>query len=665
MGGHRRCATRARPSRSRNRCGTIGTMRNRTPDRDRAGRVRRACTSWLGRIAPIVLAVLAVLAAGCITPPAIPAAGLAQLDPLDFPPGSELLELPAGDGRVLRGVFVPAGMGAPVVLLLPGAAESISPGCRRDLRVRAVRPSGEATLRSSDSTSVRVDIRMPTDPDGPPRLEASAQLGAGEDRFRQSVGFQGLAVDLAHDLGDRELSLGWHVLDQLSSLGLACLCVDFGGVGASSGERDADRLVADALVAFDAALRRAGGDPGRVVLRGHSLGSLAAGALLARSPAAVVLVAPVRGETVVAHFADWTDQPWWRRALLPLVASVSDVDLIAALEASTAPTRIYLSDGDALLDDGERLLFAHTCDGPGDRLVPFGAGHEDVVLSARSLLPGEGAFYRALFPDRPPVDEFVHPPRATPGAAGTPLADPDGQARARLRDLGRAGRVPGGALAATLALDERGPERRERLLPWLVTLPAERLAALDLDAAQALLDLSDAGGALEVDTLRELGALLAGTPPSELPTLAAEVLADAHGATGLSMSTRIDRPESSVSLAAAEGRRGFELRFGSGGVVVERPAGLAAKLLASQLDRERDAAGPRDPGEPIGAADAPSASDAAGEIDAAPASGTDAAAARRALRRLLKAAGVPDRVAPDGPLLAWRDGAWLPFPDGW
>jgi len=583
----------------------------------------------------VALLALPLLGPGCITPPAVPAAGLPRLDLLPFPPGTEAVELPCGDGRVLRGVFVPGGTGAPVVVLLPGAGESITLGSRYDVRLGTL---ASDTGRWDDTTSLSggsVTLSGPTAPEGPPLLRVRATLGTAQDGLSKEVSFGGLGVDLAAELGGRELPLGWRVLDELAALGIACLCVDWGGVGASGGERDPDLLVADAEAAFAEALRRAGGDPGRVAVRAHSLGTLPAGALLRHGPAGLVLVAPVRGETVVGHFLDWTHAPWWQHALLPLAAPVTDVDLLGQLATTDTPRQVHLGDRDALLDEAERARLAECCAPPGGMLVRHALGHEELVLTARGLLPGEADFYRRLFPDRPPVADFVRAALDTAGVADTGLADVGSQAQQRLQQLAALGRLPAAPLAAALALDEHGLARRDELHAWLAGLPPERIAPLDLDAARALLDLDDAGGDFTAGELAAWSTLLAASPLSELPALATALLAE-PGLVGLSMSSTRDGSRTTLSMDASAGRPGFRVEFSPQGIDVAGAPGVLVLSARHQRVQEMEALG----------------------LDRA-------SAERRQLRRLLKASGVPDRVQADGSLLAWRDGEWLTFPDGW
>lgn len=69
---------------------------------------------------------LLALAPACLTPPVMmPAPGTKLAKAIEFyPPGAEMRELRMADGTALRGVFVPAGENAPVVLHLLGAAQS-------------------------------------------------------------------------------------------------------------------------------------------------------------------------------------------------------------------------------------------------------------------------------------------------------------------------------------------------------------------------------------------------------------------------------------------------------------------------------------------------------------------------------------------------------------
>src|SRR5688572_14866681 len=67
---------------------------------------------------------------------------------------------------------------------------------------------------------------------------------------------------------------------QLRELGFASLFVDYTGVGLSAGERSVKNLGPDAEAAWSAALKLVEGDPGRVIVRAISIGTIAAAKLL-------------------------------------------------------------------------------------------------------------------------------------------------------------------------------------------------------------------------------------------------------------------------------------------------------------------------------------------------------------------------------------------------
>ncbi|HVS11732.1 MAG TPA: alpha/beta hydrolase, partial [Planctomycetota bacterium] len=95
--------------------------------------------------------------------------------------------------------------------------------------------------------------------------------------------------------------------EQLADLGIASLAFDYSGVGRSGGERSPANLARDVGAMWLHAVELAGGDPGRVAVRGVSLGTLAIAELVRAGarPAAVVLVAPVHPRTVAPRFARW------------------------------------------------------------------------------------------------------------------------------------------------------------------------------------------------------------------------------------------------------------------------------------------------------------------------------------------------------------------------
>lgn len=292
----------------------------------------RRAFRWLG------FALIAVLVArlflGGLPPPALLPVASRPLDLAHdhFPPGTERVELALASGERLRGVFVPAGFGAPVVLHLYPAALSVAPS---PFSLRGV--------------------------------------------FRDLV-------------------------DQ----GFASLALDYRGIGESDGERSVTHLAEDARAMWDEAVRRAGGIEEHVVIRGASLGVLAACSLLdgGAKPAAVSWIAPVRADTVVERFAE-TDLG--RAAALlsrALYRPVIDVDVLATIRRRDAPLFVASPEDDFLLPAEDRVPLVAAL---GEAQADFdgtGPGHERLVYEALDALRDtERAWLRRQFPNWPDADE--------------------------------------------------------------------------------------------------------------------------------------------------------------------------------------------------------------------------------------------------------------------
>jgi pimeloyl-ACP methyl ester carboxylesterase len=428
-----------------------------------------------------LLAAAAYLAAscgGCLAPPLVLPGGLPIRDvgKLPYPPASEAVEVEVEPGRFLHGVFVPADEGAPVVVHL---------------------------LESSGSFTPSIYART----EGP--LTVTAVVGAR------------------------------HVAWELADLGLASLIVDYGGVGPSDGERDAGTLGRDAEAIWDEALRRTGGREDRIVVRGTSLGALAAAHLLqaGRQPAALLLIAPVRAETVVRHFARATRgalvaflvAPWFGRGI--------DVDLERIVGATAVPTLVVVARDDELLpaDEQQRLRRAVERAGGGwvvlepddERLasgrttingVPtFPAGdHFPIAYAARRLLAEERDFLARVLPS-PPSDRrraerllaSLEPGLRDRFAEGCPE-------RATLEAVA-AGRLHDDATLLALAVlagctpDEcRCVLDHARRTGELQPVPLEAwMGGRDRDACLSRLDLSDPAGRVPVDVVTALATHVA------------------------------------------------------------------------------------------------------------------------------------------------------------
>lgn len=109
-----------------------------------------------------------------------------------------------------------------------------------------------------------------------------AWLVRGAERAPLLIYFGGNAEDVSWLIGMDE-----------SFAGYALLLVNYRGYGPSQGRPSEAALFADALAWYDAAVRRADIDPGRIAVMGRSLGSGVAVHLAARRPVAgVILVSP-------------------------------------------------------------------------------------------------------------------------------------------------------------------------------------------------------------------------------------------------------------------------------------------------------------------------------------------------------------------------------------
>lgn len=98
----------------------------------------------------------------------------------------------------------------------------------------------------------------------------------------------------------------YQVLCDLRACGFASLLLDYRGNGVSTGVLSPVNLREDAELMWREALRRAGGDATRVVVRSLSIGALPAASLIddGAAPRAIFLLAPVRAETAVGHYID-------------------------------------------------------------------------------------------------------------------------------------------------------------------------------------------------------------------------------------------------------------------------------------------------------------------------------------------------------------------------
>ncbi len=402
-----------------------------------------------------------LVCAGCITPPAILPGGqrVLTLDPERFPAAAEGVELSLETGEVLRGVFVPSDPGAPVVLHLLESSGSIT----------------------SDHTVLTSGL----------------------------------------------LTLGFHpgpraVIAALADRGYASLVVDYGGVGASTGERSPEHLARDASAMWADAVARAGGDPSRVIVRGVSIGTLAAAALIedGAEPGAVSLLLPVQHDTVVGHFATESYGGLLSTLVTPWFDEVGEADLAAALQRVQAPVVVGVIEDDELLPPDEQAALRALVEAGGHTwFVLPGATEADGQLfgmvlrnhflatgTARSLQPAEAELLLAVFGDPVARDDrhaaawgalSHHERRFIPEGSLEHLRF-EALARGRLHD----DPVTVAALACTNLDLEAAARVLDQARGSLRTWVGER----DLDGRIRLLDTGDPDGALPVDLILQRAA---------------------------------------------------------------------------------------------------------------------------------------------------------------
>lgn len=302
---------------------------------------------------------------------------------------------------------------------------------------------------------------------------------------------------------------GYPVLWDLRDLGIASLMLDYRGVGASVGSRSPRNLPEDAMAAWKEALRYVGGDPQRIVIRGMSLGTLATATLLQREvkPAAVVLVAPVRAETVV---------PNWARHYYPeFIASITsrfvrpsvDVDVIEVYSQIEVPLLVHAPRDDYLLPGWERLLYEEAVAVAGGTWLPSRFGHPANVLVAHRMFEAEAELYKRLFPELPPL--HIRLSQARQALTQTGIETDQRQAtEAKLASLCGQYRVDPPMLLQALAQLAVQQPLEESLLEWLRVLPPGVLDDAPPDACQHLLDLEDPAGDISAHELRQLALYL-------------------------------------------------------------------------------------------------------------------------------------------------------------
>ncbi len=171
-------------------------------------------------------------------------------------------------------------------------------------------------------------------------LGSSASVTTGQE-------FAGLVFDIDELFAD------------FQARGCASLCLDYRGVGASDGECDPRHLREDALAVWNEALQRVRGDARRIIVRGASLGTLAIASLLesGADPAFVVMIAPVRAESVAVNWLREYHGAFAAGFMAPFLKHAVDIELCSAIATRRdKPLIVFGSEGDALLAEDDRHL---------------------------------------------------------------------------------------------------------------------------------------------------------------------------------------------------------------------------------------------------------------------------------------------------------------------
>jgi dienelactone hydrolase len=383
----------------------------------------------LGLVHAALAACLAWCCAGCLTPPALLPAPWVDAERCIalYPSGTERVELQVEGDTTLRGLFVPAGENAPVVLHL---------------------------------------------------LESS-----------------GSAATLKYHY--------YALCEQLADLGYASLLIDYTGVGASSGRASPRHLARDAEAMWNEALRRAGGDEQRVVLRGISIGTLAAAHLLSAGaqPRAAILIAPVRAETATQHFAARRFNRFVGWLVDGLYRDVTDVDLVDTLATARVPLLVETGSLDFFLSDEERERLYQAVVHAGGTWVESFVRHVALTLAGHEILRDELRFLPPPMASASELDGRVSAVLAQLEPAAAARFD-DTEVRERLRELVALRRS--GDATVTAALAAAGVSGHDALLEaW--RLAARPFARVPFDTLVAAVSLHGPTGPLPLGWVEQCG----------------------------------------------------------------------------------------------------------------------------------------------------------------
>lgn len=372
-------------------------------------------------------------------------------------------------------------------------------------------------------------VYVPSDPGAPVVLHLLESSGSVSSRRS----YRGLLTDLANS-------------------GFASLMVDYRGVGASDGSRSPSHLEEDAWAMWQEALRRGGGDASLVVVRSISIGSLAAASLAEHGAraAAWILIAPVRGESVVRHFAQWQFPGVLSRMASTLFRPATSVDLVSAVARMGPRLWIFSPPDDELLPPDEQAQLCEAVQAAGGAwgrepkprqhdpatsksaskdpkwtLGPLGfrpwdaskgkppprlpdslntvlAMHVIASGSAHDLFaPEESNLLRACFPSWPDREASTLAVLAELPRTISDRFPPASDARKRLESLASSHRGARASLLAAVVLRCEDPEIADQLLSLDRRSPHPWPGDLEYEDILRVLDLDDPSGRLPESSL--------------------------------------------------------------------------------------------------------------------------------------------------------------------
>ena len=142
------------------------------------------------------------------------------------------------------------------------------------------------------------------------------------------------------------------------AFGFSSLVVDYRGVGISDGTPSIEHMASDVQAIWNRALKYADGDESRIILRGVSLGTLAAARLIrdGANPRCALFHCPIRSETAINNFLD-DKNPIFRALASLFIKSYDYVNIIDLLNTTHVPFYLSLAGMDPFLNDQDIRLF--------------------------------------------------------------------------------------------------------------------------------------------------------------------------------------------------------------------------------------------------------------------------------------------------------------------